>query len=76
MACIAAVVAVLVALVITAVVYGVVAGIVKMDDVGLRLIQRSSAFAKKVGRGLVAGRVPVRLQFESIAHEMEVRPVQ
>jgi len=44
-----------VALVITAVVYGVVAGIVKMDDVGLRLIQRSSAFAKKVGRGLVAG---------------------
>ena len=44
-----------VALVITAVVYGVVAGIVKMDDVGLRLTQRSSAFAKKVGRGLVAG---------------------
>lgn len=44
-----------VAVVITAVVYGVVAGIVKMDDVGLRLTQRSSAFAKKVGRGLVAG---------------------
>ena len=44
-----------VALVITAVVYGVVAGIVKMDDVGLRLTQRSSAFAKNVGRGLVAG---------------------
>src|SRR6476620_9773356 len=46
---------VIVALVITAVVYGVVAGIVKMDDVGLSLTQRSSAFAQRVGRGLVAG---------------------
>ncbi len=46
---------VVVAVVITAVVYGVVAGIVKMDDVGLRLAQRSSAVAKKIGRGLVAG---------------------
>jgi uncharacterized protein len=46
---------VIVALVITAVVYGVVAGIVKMDDAGLRLTQRSSAFAQRVGRGLVAG---------------------
>lgn len=45
---------VIVALVITAVVYGVVAGIVKMDDIGLHLAQRSSAFAQKVGRGLVA----------------------
>lgn len=45
---------VVVALVITAVVYGVVAGIVKMDDIGLHLAQRSSAFAQKVGRGLVA----------------------
>ena len=44
-----------VAVLITVVVYGVVAGIVKMDDVGLRLTQRSSTFAKKVGRGLVAG---------------------
>ena len=44
-----------VAVVITAVVYGVVAGIVKMDDVGLRLTQRPSGFAKKMGRGLVAG---------------------
>ncbi|KWX56585.1 DUF808 domain-containing protein [Mycobacterium sp. NAZ190054] len=44
-----------VAVVITAAVYGVVAGIVKMDDVGLSLTQRSSAFAQKVGRGLVAG---------------------
>ena len=46
---------VIVALVITAVVYGVVAGIVKIDDVGLSLTQRSSAFAQKVGRGLVVG---------------------
>jgi uncharacterized protein len=46
---------VIVALVITAVVYGVVAGIVKMDDAGLRLTQRSSTFAQRVGRGLVAG---------------------
>ena len=45
---------VIVAVVITAVVYGVVAGIVKMDDVGLSLTQRSSAFAQRVGRGLVA----------------------
>jgi len=45
---------VVVALVITAAVYGVVAVIVKMDDVGLSLTQRSSRFAKKIGRGLVA----------------------
>ena len=46
---------VVVAIVITTVVYGVVAGIVKMDDIGLSLTQRSSKFAQKVGRGLVAG---------------------
>lgn len=45
---------VVVAVVITAVVYGVVAAIVKMDDIGLSLAQRSSAFAQRVGRGLVA----------------------
>lgn len=45
---------IVVAIVITAAVYGVVAVIVKMDDVGLRLAQRSSQFAKKFGRGLVA----------------------
>lgn len=44
-----------VAVVITVAVYGVVAGIVKMDDIGLALTQRSSAFAQKVGRALVAG---------------------
>ena len=45
---------IVVALVITAAVYGVVALIVKMDDIGLSLAQRSSRFAQKVGRGLVA----------------------
>jgi uncharacterized protein len=45
----------IVAVVITAVVYGVVAGIVKMDDIGLSLTQRGSAFAQRVGRGLVVG---------------------
>ncbi|UUO01013.1 DUF808 domain-containing protein [Mycolicibacterium novocastrense] len=46
---------IVVAIVITIAVYGVVAGIVKMDDIGLRLAQRSSKFAQKIGRGLVAG---------------------
>ena len=45
---------IVVALVITVAVYGVVALIVKMDDVGLSLAQRSSRFAQKIGRGLVA----------------------
>jgi hypothetical protein len=43
-----------VAVVITIAVYGVVGLIVKMDDAGLSLVQRSSAFAQKLGRGLVA----------------------
>ncbi|MCY7395831.1 MAG: DUF808 domain-containing protein [Nocardioides sp.] len=44
---------VVVAIAITVLVYGVVALIVKMDDIGLGLTQRSSALAKRVGRGLV-----------------------
>ena len=48
------VILIVVAIVITAAVYGVVAVIVKMDDVGLSLAQRSSTFAQKFGRGLVA----------------------
>jgi predicted DNA repair protein MutK len=51
---------IVVALVITAAVYGVVAAIVKMDDIGLNLAQRTSRFAQKIGRGLVAG-MPVLL---------------
>ena len=44
-----------VAIVITVVVYGVVALIVKMDDIGLALAQRESAFNQRLGRGLVSG---------------------
>lgn len=44
-----------VGLLITAVVYGVVALIVKMDDVGLKLAQRSSSGAQRCGRLLVNG---------------------
>lgn len=43
-----------VAFVITIVVYGVVALIVKMDDAGLALSQRSSAFSQRLGLGMVA----------------------
>ena len=50
-----AVILAVVAVVITIAVYGVVALIVKMDDIGLSLAQRSSAFAQKVGRGMVNG---------------------
>ncbi|MFC5379881.1 DUF808 domain-containing protein [Aquipuribacter nitratireducens] len=50
-----AVILLVVALGITALVYGVVALIVKMDDFGLRLAERESAGARRVGRGLVAG---------------------
>lgn len=38
---------------ITVVVYGAVALIVKMDDIGLHLAKRSSAFAQLVGRSMV-----------------------
>ena len=48
-----AIILVVVAIGITILVYGVVAAIVKMDDVGLRLAERSSAASQKVGLGLV-----------------------
>jgi predicted DNA repair protein MutK len=44
---------VVVAFVITIAVYGVVALIVKMDDTGLLLTQRSSAFSQRLGHGMV-----------------------
>jgi predicted DNA repair protein MutK len=44
-----------VALLITIVVYGVVALIVKMDDIGLRLAERSSPKAQRTGHLLVLG---------------------
>jgi len=42
-----------VAVAITILVYGVVGLIVKMDDVGLHLAERKSAFAQRLGLGLV-----------------------
>ena len=50
-----AIILLLVALLITVVVYGVVALIVKMDDVGLRLVESGRPLAGRIGRGLVHG---------------------
>jgi len=44
-----------VAVLITVIVYGVVALIVKMDDVGLRMVESGRPTAMRVGRGLVLG---------------------
>ena len=55
----------IVAVVITVAVYGVVAAIVKMNDVGLKLAQRSSQGAQRVGRALVAG-MPKLLSWLSV----------
>jgi len=44
-----------VAVVITVLVYGVVALIVKMDDIGLRLVETGRGTPARVGRGLVVG---------------------
>lgn len=44
---------VVVAIVITIAVYGVVGLLVKIDDIGLHLAQRSSAFTQRLGRGMV-----------------------
>ena len=49
-----AVILAVVAVLITVLVYGVVAMIVKMDDIGLRLIEQPSQGAQRVGRGLVS----------------------
>lgn len=45
---------VIVSIAITLLVYGVVALIVKMDDIGLTLVQRESSAAQRIGRMLVA----------------------
>jgi hypothetical protein len=42
-----------IALLMTVGVYGLVAGIVKLDDAGLYLSQRTSAFAQACGRGIL-----------------------
>jgi len=59
-----ALILVVVAVGITAAVYGVVAAIVKMDDIGLRLVQRPTQGAQRVGRALVAG-MPIVLRWLS-----------
>ncbi|MGC1209239.1 MAG: DUF808 domain-containing protein [Ornithinimicrobium sp.] len=48
-----ALILIVVALFITALVYGAVGLIVKMDDIGLYLAEKESAFSQKVGRGLI-----------------------
>jgi uncharacterized protein len=55
-----AVILLVVAVLITAVVYGVVALIVKMDDVGLRMVESGKPSAVRLGRRLVTG-MPVVL---------------
>ncbi len=50
-----AIIMVVVAVFITAIVYGLVALIVKMDDVGLRLVQSGRSTATRIGRSLVVG---------------------
>lgn len=50
-----AVILLIVAVVITVVVYGVVALIVKMDDVGLRMVESGREPAVRIGRALVLG---------------------
>ena len=60
-----AVILAVVAVFITVLVYGVVALIVKMDDIGLRLAERPSAGAQRVGRSLVAA-MPRLLAFITV----------
>jgi predicted DNA repair protein MutK len=50
-----AIILAVVAVVITAVVYGIVAMIVKMDDVGLRMVESGRNPAQQIGRMLVLG---------------------
>lgn len=55
----------IVAVLITAVVYGVVAVIVKMDDIGLRMVQSGRPSAMRFGQRLVAG-MPKLLELLSV----------
>ena len=50
-----AVILLVVAVLITAIVYGIVALIVKMDDVGLRMVETGREPAARIGRALVLG---------------------
>jgi len=57
---------VVIAIVMTVGVYGLVAGIVKLDDAGLWLTKKSSAFMQAIGRGMVRS-APVLMKFLSVA---------
>ena len=50
-----------IAILMTVGVYGLVAGIVKLDDAGLYLTQRPAAFARALGRGILAA-APVMMK--------------
>lgn len=55
-----------IALVMTIGVYGLVACIVKLDDLGLYLSQRTTSFARAIGRGIIA-MAPLLMKFLTIA---------
>jgi hypothetical protein len=55
-----------IAALMTAGVYGLVAGIVKLDDIGLVLVDKSSSAARAVGRGILRG-APILMKGLSIA---------
>ena len=55
-----------IAVLMTIGVYGLVAGIVKLDDLGLHLLQRTSAAARSIGRAIVAA-APLLMKFLAIA---------
>lgn len=59
------VVMIVVAILITAAVYGIVALIVRMDDVGLSLVEKDSESSQRLGRMLVNG-MPKLLTFLSV----------
>lgn len=56
----------LISIVMTVGVYGLVAGIVKLDDLGLHLLQKPSEGSQKMGRAILAF-APKLMQFLSIA---------
>jgi hypothetical protein len=55
-----------IAVLVTVGVYGLVAGIVKLDDAGLALVKKSSAFARRLGNALLT-LAPWLMRFLSIA---------
>jgi predicted DNA repair protein MutK len=61
-----AIILAIVAVVITVIVYGVVALIVKMDDAGLRLVERGGATSARLGRGLVTSMPKVLATLSSV----------